>query len=210
MATAITVKKEAPTASEALRHPIRVRILEALNQIDMSPVHFLNSGMVDDIDAIKGKSQEAALSHVSYHFRVLAKAGCIEILETIPRRGSVEHVYRAKSRAQFDKDQWDELDLEERTAIAKVMLQSFIAQAEGAMLSGTFESRADRWLAWLPLKLDERGWTEMIASLESCWAEIEELGQAAGKRLKDSGAEPIPTTLALFGFESPQLPEPRA
>jgi hypothetical protein len=210
MATAIEGKKEAPTASEALRHPIRVRILEGLNWFNMSPVQFLNSGMVDQVDAIKGKSQEAALSHVSYHFRVLAKAGCIEIVETIPRRGSVEHIYRGKARAQFDEDQWASLNVDERQAIAKVSLQSFIAQVEGAMLSGTFEKRTDRWLAWLPLKLDERGWGEMVASLESCWAEVEEIGQASSKRLEDSGQDPIPANLGLFGFESPPPPKPRA
>ncbi|HEX5376279.1 MAG TPA: winged helix-turn-helix domain-containing protein [Solirubrobacterales bacterium] len=32
--------------------------------------------------------------HVAYHVRVLRSLGCIELAETRPRRGTVEHVYR--------------------------------------------------------------------------------------------------------------------
>jgi len=32
---------------------------------------------------------------VAYHVRVLKKLGCIELVETRPRRGAIEHVYRA-------------------------------------------------------------------------------------------------------------------
>jgi predicted transcriptional regulator len=31
---------------------------------------------------------------VAYHVRVLKKLGCVELAETLPRRGAVEHVYR--------------------------------------------------------------------------------------------------------------------
>ena len=31
---------------------------------------------------------------VAYHVRVLRKLGCIELVETQPRRGAVEHIYR--------------------------------------------------------------------------------------------------------------------
>jgi hypothetical protein len=207
MKNGTATKREATTASEVLRHPIRVRILGMLNKHDMSPVQFHNLGLVDNLPGLKGKTQEAVLSHISYHFRVLAKAGCIEVVETIPRRGSVEHIYRARARAQFDETQWAALELPEREAISKLMLQSFIAQAEGSLLSGTFDLKPDRWLAWLSLKVDERGWKEMISSLETCWAELEEIHQTSSKRLEDSDEEPIPATLGLFGFESPPEPE---
>jgi predicted transcriptional regulator len=35
------------------------------------------------------------LRGVAYHVRVLKKLGCIELVGTQPRRGAVEHVYRA-------------------------------------------------------------------------------------------------------------------
>jgi hypothetical protein len=207
MENATATKREATTASEVLRHPIRVRVLGALNKHNLSPVQFHSMGLVNGLPGLKGKTQEAVLSHISYHFRVLAKAGCIEIVETIPRRGSVEHVYRAKARAQFDEKQWAELELAERESISKVTLQSFLAQVEGSMLSGTFDLKPERWLAWLSLKLDQQGWREMISSFEACWAEIEEIRQTSSKRLEDSEENPIPATIGLLGFES--LPDPQ-
>lgn len=44
----------------------------------------------------KGSFQKQ-LSSVSYHVRVLADCGALELVETRPRRGSVEHLYRAAS-----------------------------------------------------------------------------------------------------------------
>lgn len=36
-----------------------------------------------------------ALSNVSYHVRTLARHGAVELVATEPRRGSIEHFYRA-------------------------------------------------------------------------------------------------------------------
>jgi DNA-binding transcriptional ArsR family regulator len=37
----------------------------------------------------------APLPQVSYHVRRLADAGLLELVDTIPRRGALEHFYRA-------------------------------------------------------------------------------------------------------------------
>jgi hypothetical protein len=197
------------TASDALRHPIRVRILEALNTREvMSPVEFLRSGMMRGLPGLKGKVTRAQqMSHASYHFRQLAKAGQIEVDSTRPVRGSEEHFYRAKSRAYFTDAEWREMDKWERAPISKTMLTGFMAQAEGAMLSDTFDSRTDRWLAWIPFKVDQRAWDEMNAAASACYAEIEQIRHDAARRMQSSeGAEAaIPATFGIFTFESPPM-----
>jgi DNA-binding transcriptional ArsR family regulator len=40
---------------------------------------------------------------VAYHVRVLRELRCIELVETLPRRGAVEHIYRIVEQAD-DKD----------------------------------------------------------------------------------------------------------
>jgi hypothetical protein len=62
-------KKEV-MAAEALAHTIRVRVLEVLNERDMSAVGFANEGYA-------GEPDERVLSSVAYHFRALAKVGAI-------------------------------------------------------------------------------------------------------------------------------------
>src|SRR4051794_26572029 len=85
------------TAASVLAHPLRVRILEVLNQRDMSPVEFCRDGFAPE-------SME--VSHVAYHFRELAEYGALAVVERNPRRGSVEHVYRGLGRAYFSDLQW--------------------------------------------------------------------------------------------------------
>ena len=57
-------EKDKPLASEALRHPLRVRILEVVNERDISPVQFMNQGLAPSLE-ISAKT----LSSISYHFR---------------------------------------------------------------------------------------------------------------------------------------------
>ena len=44
---------------------------------------------------VRSAQLELDLRSVAYHVRVLKKLGCIELVESLPRRGAVEHVYRA-------------------------------------------------------------------------------------------------------------------
>jgi hypothetical protein len=189
---------------DVLRHTIRVRILEVSNEIDISPIQFLNSDCADGL--IDAGAQGRQLSFVSYHFRVLAEAGCIRVVDTRPVRGALEHIYRGTARAYFTDEEWSHLGYDERTAITRTMLQGFIARAEGATLSGTFDSRIDRWLAWAPLKLDEQGWNELTTAIGTCYAEVEQIRHDALGRLADSESEPsVSATFGIFGFESPPM-----
>lgn len=52
---------------EALKHPIRVRILEALCEEDLSPIQFLRRGLLPPGFDFEG-DEKNALSHVAYHF----------------------------------------------------------------------------------------------------------------------------------------------
>jgi len=68
------------------------------------------------------------LGNVSYHVRLLHELGLIELVSTTPRRGALEHHYRARgghhlgvAELTLDEQGWDELrdalrELEERAA----------------------------------------------------------------------------------------------
>jgi DNA-binding transcriptional ArsR family regulator len=45
---------------------------------------------------------ELPIGNVSYHVRVLADADLIELVDEIPRRGALEHLYRAKARGELN------------------------------------------------------------------------------------------------------------
>ena len=130
-------------AATVLAHPLRVRVLEILNQRDMSPIEFCREGFAPE---------NMDVSHVAYHFRELAEYGCLRVIEENKRRGSIEHVYRGLGRAYFSDLQWNELDETERARISKTMVQGLLARVEGALMGDIFDSRTDRHLTWIAMK----------------------------------------------------------
>lgn len=66
---------------KGLAHPIRLAALVALSRGDLSPSQF-------------ARSRGEPVSNVSYHFRLLAEVGLIELARTRPVGGSIEHIYR--------------------------------------------------------------------------------------------------------------------
>jgi hypothetical protein len=187
--------------SEALRHPLRVRILEVVNERDISPVQFMNQGLAPDV----GVSAKA-LSSISYHFRELAKCGCVEVVDRVARRGATEHVYRGAVRAYFTDEEWKGLSPRERCLVSRTVYQGLAARAESAMLTHTFDSRTDRHLTWIAMEVDERGWTELMATLAGTYGEITQIRHDARDRLAASRDQVVPVTIGMLGFESPPLP----
>ncbi|HET9197944.1 MAG TPA: winged helix-turn-helix domain-containing protein [Solirubrobacterales bacterium] len=196
-------KKRSVTIFNALKHPLRVRILEILNEGPRSPSQFVEEGLIPK-DSFN--SYQQALSLASYHFRELEKEGCLEIVESIPRRGAVEHVYRGLASIYVDDAEFEQLDRPSRVQLSRISLQGMIARADRAIAEDTFDARTDRHLTWVPMQLDERGWKEVIARLAATFAELTEIRRDASDRLAASGEEVIPATVAMLGFESPPPP----
>ena len=197
------------TSLDVLRHPIRIRILEACNLFGrLSPVEMLHKGILQDVESVRSKRDfKDQLSHVGYHCRELAKAGCLELVDEQPVRGaSVEHFYRATAQAFFSDEEWARLTYDERVKISKTMWRGFIARAENAMMQGAFDKRKNRFLYWVPLLLDEKGWEELFVANSRCYAEVEQIKRNAQARVEETGAEPILATAGIFAFESPRHP----
>lgn len=195
------------TSFDVVRYPIRIRILEACTVFDrISPVEMLHKGILRDVDSVQSKrTHKAQLSHVAYHCRILEEADCLELVDEQPVRGaSIEHFYRATAQAYFSDEKWAELPLGERREISKTMWRGFIARGENSMMQDTFDARVDRWLAWLPLELDEQGWEKMIVSVADCYAEVGQIKAEAEDRLKGRATKPIEATFAIFAFTSPE------
>lgn len=194
------------TACAPLRHPLRARILEVCNERDISPVQFVHDDLFPP--GITFKTHQNALSHVSYHFRELEKAGCIELVASIQRRGATEHVYRGTARLFFSDEEFAAIPREQREALTRITFQGMIARVDSAIGAGTFDARTDRHLTWVPLGLDARGWIDFVARLASCFEDVEQIRVDAGLRLQESGETPIPATFGMLGFESPPRPSP--
>jgi DNA-binding transcriptional ArsR family regulator len=188
---------------EVLHHPWRTRILEVLNERDMSVSQFVDEGLIEDLVE---RPRDRAISALAYHFRALREAGAIEVVEENARRGSTELVCRACARAHVSTEEWARLPLHKRRALSRVMLESFIARAESAVHHDTFDSRTDRHVAWLAMEVDEQGWSELAAVLNGMLDTVTAIHRESRERLEASGEKPIRATWGQLHFESPPLP----
>ncbi len=178
--------------AKALSHPLRVKIMGEVTKRPMSPNHFrLMFGL--------------SIHNVSYHFRQLEKAGCLEVVDEIQRRGAVEHIYAARARAFFDEDVWSEMPKDVRIGVSGRVLKSLLEAVSEAIFAGTFDARTSRHLVWGQEELDESGWDDLQEALAAAFERIGEIREESRERVED-GAETIRTSWALLGFESPNLP----
>ncbi|HKO37400.1 MAG TPA: winged helix-turn-helix domain-containing protein [Solirubrobacterales bacterium] len=196
-------RKRSETICTVLKHPLRVRILEVLNEGPRSPSQFVEEGLIPKEHFT---TYQQALSLASYHFRELEKEGCLEVVESIPRRGAVEHVYRGMARIYLDAAEFEAMPRATRRQLSRISMQGLIARADRAISSETFDARTNRHLSWMPMQLDERGWEEVVATLAATLGELTQIRHDAKDRLAASGEEVVPATVAMLGFESPPPP----
>lgn len=173
---------------KALAHPLRVEILAILNERMASPNEL-------------SKELDEGLSQVSYHVKVLKDFECIEMVKTEPRRGAVEHYYRATSRAFLTDRDWQELPASIKPGMSADLLRMILDDVAGALEGGTFDARDDRHMSWTPGVVDEQGWNETVDLVNETLEQVLEIQSKSAARLAKSGEEGIPATVVMIGFE---------
>lgn len=182
---------------KALTHPLRVEILMILNERTASPNEL-------------SKELNEGLGQVSYHVKVLRDYKCIELVGTTPRRGAVEHYYRATSRAFLTDSDWRALPESVKPGLSADLLQVIVDDAVAALEGGTFHRRDEHHESWTPMLVDQQGWQDIADTLAGALDRVLEIQAEAAGRLAKSEEESIPISVAMMGYEvppsSPQAP----
>jgi DNA-binding transcriptional ArsR family regulator len=140
-----------PALVKALAHPMRVRVLSRLNEVVASPKELATEFGV-------------SLPMLSYHFRVLADIGAIELVSETSVRGAIEHHYRATTRAFFSDEDWREMPdnvfdeagwKELRLLLSETLARARAIQAESAERLQAGKSGGDEVTARLTVLLYE-------------------------------------------------------
>lgn len=173
---------------KALSHSLRAEILAILNERMASPNEL-------------SKELDEGLSQVSYHVKVLKDFECIEMVKTEPRRGAVEHYYRATARAFLTDKDWQSLPDSVKPGVSAAAVRMILEDVFGALRAGTFDAREDRHVSWTPGLVDEKGWEEIVDLINETLEKIVKIHAGAAKRLAKSGGEGIPATVVLMNFE---------
>jgi DNA-binding transcriptional ArsR family regulator len=177
---------------KALSHPLRMRILARLNETVASPNEM-------------AKEFEESLPLVSYHVRILRELGCIELARTTPRRGAIEHHYRALTRPFLGDADWAQLPVSARQGASATMLTKALNDVREAVEAETFDDRTDRHLSHTPLVLDEQGWTDLNARLAELrdWALEQQAASAARLQDGDPGGPEVRARLTMLSYSAP-------
>jgi DNA-binding transcriptional ArsR family regulator len=172
----------------ALGHPMRIRILEALQGRTASPTEL-------------SREFRESLGVVSYHANALLDLDCIEQVRTRPKRGTVEHFYTARPRSFIGHQDWRRAPFSVRGGVTSEALRTFIAKVGAALDADTIDSREDTTLNWMPIVVDEQGWREAAEILDRAQRELMTVGADSRERLGD--ADGIPVVTAMAAFEAP-------
>ena len=177
--------------AKALAHPLRVQLLAGLNEGVASPNEL-------------AKRLGEPLTNVSYHVRMLHDLGCIELVDTEPRRGALEHYYRAVVRPFFGERDWKKLPKNARGSISDAVLQLVWEDASEAIKSGQFDERDDRHLSRTVLALDDQGWEELQELLADTLDRAMDIQAESASRASKSDGETFCANLVMVTHPTPK------
>lgn len=189
-ATEMGVSAGSLAVARVLSHPMRVAILISMNtpKRRLSPAQFAReNGLVNNT--------------VAYHFRALAAADCIELVDERQVRGATEHIYEPRTRALAWQREWEALGpAVQQTLLASVAGQG-IQMLGRAIDGGTFEAHPESHLSWHTMRMDAAAFTKAGAIMDRALAELMELEEESVER-----SDPEDLFLGSFWmslFESP-------
>lgn len=175
---------------KSLAHELRAEILAILNERMASPNEL-------------AKELDEGLSQVSYHVKVLKDYGVIRLVKTEPRRGAVEHYYRATSKAFLTDRDWHELPKSVRVGMSADLFQMILDDVVASMEEEVFDQREDRHMSWTPMMVDEQGWREINDILGDSLKQVLKAQDASVKRLTKAGEEGFDMSVAMIGYQVP-------
>jgi DNA-binding transcriptional ArsR family regulator len=179
---------------KAISHEIRIDILRICSERVTSPTEF-------------SKETGRSLNQISYHFKSLWEEGVLVLVRTEPRRGAVEHYYRASVPAMLDEGAWAKMPKKSRLVVYRTILQALFAESAAAEAEGSFNAD-DAHLSWVPFVVDRKGRLELNKLLAEFLERIEEIKAGSAERLAKSGNEGEEVVAAMMGFK--RAPQPSA
>jgi DNA-binding transcriptional ArsR family regulator len=164
-----------PSVIKALTHPLRVQILHALEERTASP-----SELAEEIGA--------PLGNVSYHVRQLHALGLIKLVKKTPRRGAIEHHYKAIARAPISDEAWAGTPGLVKEAVVGTSLGQ-LGQAVNAAAAGGGFKRPEAQLVREELVLDDKGFADVSKELAKTAERVAKIREDAARRLEKAGGD---------------------
>jgi DNA-binding transcriptional ArsR family regulator len=187
-----TASREVATCiAKALSHSLRVQLLTILNDRTASPNEL-------------AKELGEGLSQVSYHVKVLKDFKMVEMVKTEPRRGAIEHFYRATSKVYVPSWVAALWPKSVRGRLSASILEEIEADLVESIQAGLLASRLDEVMTRDSRTLDNQGREDVEEAAADFYRRFEQAGIDSDKRLRngEGDGEKIQTTAAVMVFSS--------
>lgn len=173
----------------ALGHPLRVAILELLNEREASPSEMQ-------------RPLEESLGVINYHVGVLKDCGCVEVIRTRQVRGAVEHFYRAVPRSYVGHQDLRDVPQSIRGLPTGISLKSFLEASSAAIQAGKVDGRDDTVWSWMTVAVDDLGWQSAVEISQGALRAYEQIARQSRERSALSNAALMPVVVAVATFEA--------
>ena len=176
--------------AKAYSHPLRAQILGVLEERRASPRE-----LADELGE--------PLGNVSYHVRTLLALKLIRLVESTPRRGSVEHYYELVAPSTYVTDEmWADTPRIAKRSIVDSALREIGQDVGRNAVLGGFD-RSDAHLTRTNLMLDLQAWRDLADELQRLreWAQTLEAESKARLADPDHQSEVVETGLAMMLYQ---------
>jgi DNA-binding transcriptional ArsR family regulator len=176
-----------PRLAKALAHPLRTRVLAALDGRTASP-----SELSDELGA--------PLGVLSYHVRRLQALGFIKLVKRVPKRGAVEHYYTATGKPLITDTAWEAMPGIVKKATLSTALDQIGTSVNTAAADGGFNA-TEAHLSRTTVAVDEKGWKALAREIAATSARIEKIEDESRTRLARSdhnGEQKATVVMMLF------------
>jgi DNA-binding transcriptional ArsR family regulator len=178
-----------PSLAKALAHPLRTRILAALEDRTASP-----SELAQELGV--------SLGVVSYHVRRLAALRFLKLVKRVPRRGAVEHYYTVVAGPHITNAAWGATPSIVKQATVSAALAEIGAHVNDAAATDGFD-QAEAHLSRTPVTVDRQGWKALARELDALLGRVDEIEADSKKRMARADHEDEQrATVVLMLFNS--------
>lgn len=178
--------REDPSRIALFAHPVRIKIIRLAHGRELS---------AKQASEMLGQP----IAKVSYHVRVLADAGVLELVRRTRRRGAVESYYRAAVSIEIDDDAWTRAGPDLWRPLVAASVQSWMSDIIHSVETGEFEFDG-AMLGNAHFEADEEGVEELRQALMDHYGRLLEIEAAiAARRRANPGAETVPLNVG-FAF----------
>ena len=136
---------------------------------------------------------------VSYHVRMLRDYDCVELVRTEPRRGALQHFYRATARPTLDEDQFKTLPSSLRKELSGETLAALVEDMRAASEAGTLDD-PEVIVQRTPLELDERAFKKLNRLLARTIEQALAIAAESAQRNGEKSEQVFPTELGVLHF----------